>query len=491
MTLLADLLRARGEPIDLPCGGRGKCLKCRVRASGDIAPPDARERALLSDADMREGIRYACMAAVTGPNVTVSQVETVPRRDEIVTRGELPPHTLAPWGDGIGLAVDIGTTTVAAYLYDLSTGAALGEAAVKNPQGALGADVTTRIDRALGGDLPALRDSVRGCVSSLCGVLCARAGVPAAAVQSAVVCGNTAMLYFLTGRDPTSIAYAPFDADCRFGMFVPGDAVGLPTCAKAYLPPCAGAYVGADMTAAMLTAGFDARNGTPRLLVDIGTNGEMALAADGALLCCSTAAGPAFEGAGISCGMTARDGAIHRAWVTDGRVAVDVLGGCEAAGICGSGLVDAVAAMLTVEAIDETGRLTGADPFPLGGAASLTGRDIRAVQLAKSALCAGMRTLLHAANVNEKDVSALLIAGGFGSRIDPTNAARIGLIPPALLPRARAIGNAAGMGASLALLSDERRRAAEALCARATVMDLATDPFFQRMFVEEMMFEGE
>ncbi len=483
--LLIDLLRARGEIMDLPCAGGGRCGKCRVLARGRLAPPDAREAALLTPAELAAGVRLACQAVALDDEVIILPVEGASANADIVTRGEAAAFAIRPWAEGeSGLAVDIGTTTIAAYRYRLADGALLGEAAAKNPQGGFGADVTSRLDRALAGDGPALAEAVRGCVALLAEEL-----FQGDMIDAAVITGNTAMLYLLTGREPSSIAFAPFDANCLFGAFVSGADVGLPRTARAYLPMCMGAYVGADMTTAMLAAGLDRPAQAPRLLVDIGTNGEMALAVGESLLCCSTAAGPAFEGAGISCGMTARVGAVHRVRLEGSDIRCETLGGGNAVGICGSGLLDLTATLLDAGILDETGRLPDGAPYALPGTnLTITQADIRAVQLAKAALAAGMRTLLHAAGLAETDVAELIIAGGFGSRIDPVSAARIGLIPEGLVGRARAIGNAAGMGAGMVLLSGDCLRASETLRNRARVINLATDPFFQDQFIEEMLF---
>lgn len=486
---LAEWLRRGGAPVELPCGGRGVCLKCRAVVRGAVAPPDARERALLTDAELVAGIRYACMARVLGDDIVVEPLDLTPRAHNIQTEGAQRPFAFDPWGGAYGLAADIGTTTVAAYLYDLKSGARLAETSAPNPQAAFGADVTSRIDRALAGEGPALARAVRGCLGGLLGELCARTGVPGQAVETAVVTGNTAMLYFLTGRDPASIATAPFDADCLFGGFARGGAVGLPRAMRVYLPACVGAYVGADITTALIAAGFNTPSPTPRLLVDIGTNGEMALALGDRLLCCSTAAGPALEGAGISCGMTARTGAVRRVFVEEGRVHCDVIGGGEAEGICGSGLIDAVAAMLRLGALDETGRLEAEESFPLPGTRlSLTQWDIRAVQLAKAAVSAGVQTLLFEAGLEPRDVGEVLIAGGFGSHIDPKSAGRIGLLPDGLAEKACAIGNAAGIGASMVLRSGALKSASERLPGRAKGIELSTHPVFAEAFIERMYF---
>lgn len=258
-----------------------------------------------------------------------------------------------------------------------------------------------------------------------------------------------------------------------------------------------------------MAAGFDRKleiaASEPELLVDIGTNGEMALAAGGRLLCCSTAAGPAFEGAGIYQGMNAKEGAVSRVVLTDGEIRCEVIGGGEAKGLCGSGIVDAVAVMVKAGILDETGLIneeghafeayiTEVDDQPAfrlpGTGVILTQQDIRAVQLAKSAVCAGMLTLMGEAGMKPEDIGRLTIAGGFGAFIDANAAETIGLIPPGFAAKAVAVGNAAGTGASMTLLSEEIRRRSEALARRAETVELSTSPRFMEYYVENMLFGG-
>ena len=260
-------------------------------------------------------------------------------------------------------------------------------------------------------------------------------------------------------------------------------------------------------TTALLAAGFYREGrvpaGPPRLLVDIGTNGEMALAADGRLLCCSTAAGPALEGAGIHQGVMARTGAIYRVRLEGLTMVCDVLGGGEAQGICGSGLVDAVAALCEAGVIQDTGLIDeeshaftayveecdGQPAFRLPGTAvRLTQKDIRAVQLAKSAICAGMRTLIAEAGLQAEAIAELVVAGGFGSRIDPVSAERIGLFPAGFAAKARAVGNAAGAGAAMVLLSDPIRREAEGMPAAVRTVELSSHPGFMDAYIDGMYF---
>lgn len=500
---LNALLKQGGLSVDQPCGGRGKCGKCRVRAAGALRPAEPSELAKLTDADRDGGIRLACMAVAEGDvEITLLDVSS----EKIMTGFALPDLKGQAWGEGLGLAVDIGTTTLAAYLYDLDCAQLLAVESCPNPQRAFGADVTSRLKASMEGEREALQARITDALSQMTQALLDRAGRKGEPLHCAVVTGNTAMLYLLTGREVSSIAFAPFEPSTRFGDFVDASAIGLPAPTQVYLPRCSAAYVGADITCAMLYAGFlsnESPCGAPRLLVDIGTNGEMALCAGGHIYTCSTAAGPAFEGAGIRYGMTARDGAICRASFDGQRMQWQSLGG-RATGICGSGLVDAIAALLDAGALDDSGclqvsghaleacmtELDGQPAFRFEGSdVFLTQADVRAVQLAKAAICAGILVLLDAAGVAVEDVAALELAGGFGSCIRPETAARIGLIPESLASRAHVLGNAAGAGASMMLLSRRCLQADALVDSRCTTIELSSNADFSDAFVDCMGFE--
>ncbi len=301
-------------------------------------------------------------------------------------------------------------------------------------------------------------------------------------VKTLVLAGNTTMLYLWSGRDPVSLSAAPFAADCLFGQTV--EAQGR----SAVLPPCMNAFVGADITCAVLASGL-AESDRVAVLCDIGTNGEIALWKGGELLVTSTAAGPAFEGAGISCGCGSVPGAVDRVWLENGRIAARTIGGQAAVGVCGSGLIDAVAAYLQTGDIDETGA-TEEDTLPLRDGVALLPKDVRAVQLAKAAIAAGLETLLRNANLAPEDVDDLYIAGGFGSHLHIPSAVTIGLLPAALAAKARAIGNASLEGASRLLLSREEGEKARGIAARSRHVALGGNPMFNERYIENMMFES-
>ena len=467
---LSVLLQRAGAYMPHPCGGRGSCGKCAVTVTGAVSEPNDNER--------RAGVRLSCQITVLGDAVVT--LPDSPRDEQIETETGGLTGALASMPGQYGAAVDIGTTTLAVKLFDLKTGACIGTAAGLNPQTAVAADVMGRIGAAMAGSLRLLQGQVTDEIERLLAECRAQAGV-AGGPESLVLTGNTTMLYLLTGRDPECLSHAPFHADTLFG----GE-TALLGC-RAYLPPCMNAFVGADITCAVLASGMCGKNEIA-LLCDIGTNGEMALWKDGTLYVTSTAAGPAFEGAGISCGVSSVRGAIDRVWTEHDRVCVHTIGDAPAVGVCGSGLIDAVAAFLDTEEIDETGAME-ADALPLAEGIMLTRADVRAVQLAKAAIAAGILTLMETAGVSPDEVTAVYIAGGFGSHLNVDSAARIGLIPPALAKRVKVLGNAALTGAARLLLDRREHDRAREIARRARHVALGGNPRFNERYMDQMFFE--
>ena len=282
------------------------------------------------------------------------------------------------------------------------------------------------------------------------------------------------MLYLYTGRMPTTLAYTPFIADCLFGCEEDGT----------YYPPCFGAFVGADIYTAIVASGLIPKDETA-LLVDLGTNGEIALYDKGKLTCCATACGPAFEGTGISCGGHAADGAIDHVWIEDGEPKFSVIGNTEPTHICGSGIMDAIATLLDLGVIDETGAMP--EPYEFAPGVVLQPKDVRQVQLAKAAICGGIKTLINREGLTEDDIKTLYIAGGFGSYITLDSAVRVGVFPKELQDNAKVIGNAALSGAIMILLGAEKKF--EPASVETECINLAQQPEFSDLYMESMFFE--
>ena len=487
-TVLGDLMQAGGHG-HMPCGGHGKCGKCRVTVVGEVSDPTEDEKRALSPDELGGGIRLACRVTVWG-DCAVTTAEQ--GRGQIVTHGAFPASMsdkeLDPSWDGYGAAIDIGTTTLAARLYGRE-GKLLSETSRLNPQSAWGADVISRMEAAMAGNGGKIARITRRALDGMLTELAEAASVETADIGAVVITGNTVMLHLLTETNVEPLTHAPFAAERLFGDTLTAKELGLtalPPDAPVYLPPCIAAFIGADTVTATLASDLREIPETA-LLCDIGTNGEMVLWHENTLYACSTAAGPAFEGAGISMGMSGRVGAIDRVWVRDGSIEAHVIGEGDPVGLCGSGLVDAVAALLDTELLDETGYLED-DPLEIAEPVTIIQEDIRAVQLAKSAIHAGMRTLIHTARLDCDDVATLYIAGGFGSYLDVRNAGKIGLLPEELTDRVTVLGNAALTGAAMLLLCEELRGVCERLAKDTRVVELATNPVFVSEYMERMMF---
>ncbi|MBR6667421.1 MAG: DUF4445 domain-containing protein [Clostridia bacterium] len=467
---LSSLLDKAGYSTAHPCGGRGICGKCAVMLTGNSSSPNSAEE--------RCGARLSCQAVILGDaEVILPQAHPMMQIEGGSSRMLTPVHAMP---GQYGAAIDVGTTTLALQLYDLHTGRCLACTSMLNPQTGVAADVIGRIDAALHGGAEQLRTGMEAALEALLHTAAAQAGVPSGDVESLVITGNTTMLYLLTGRSPESLSHAPFAADHLFGTEC--SLLGR----RCYLPPCLHAFVGADTACALLASAMPDQDETA-LLCDIGTNGEIALRHKGQLYIASTAAGPAFEGAGVSCGCGSIPGAIDRVDVTDEQLHIRTIAGETPAGLCGSGLVDVIAALLKLEIIDETGAMED-HIYPLAPGVTLTQQDVRAVQLAKAAIAAGTASLLQAAGCSVGEVRTMYLAGGFGSHLSISSAAAIGLILPELADKIQVIGNAALDGAALLLTDTTLRSKLTAMQQSAHHVRLDGNPYFSQRYVEEMLF---
>ncbi|HIW15495.1 MAG TPA: DUF4445 domain-containing protein [Firmicutes bacterium] len=480
------------DAIPLPCAGLGRCGKCRVVATGALSPVSEAEKAALTREDLANHVRLACCTFLLG-DACVTTEKAASAHILLGTEPETPAPprpSSSPGYTRLGAAIDLGTTTLAARLYD-ETGRLLTQGGCPNPQSHFGADVIARIQASIDGEGETLARCVSEGLTGLLSSLCGKAGRHLTDIDGLVIAGNTAMLYLLTNTPPHALSKSPFQAGRLFDETVTAESLSLPVApgAGVYLPRCLSAFVGADITAALL---FDqtATGHESRALMDIGTNGEMALWHNGTLYACSTAAGPAFEGAGLSMGMNGETGAIDHMRVENGRLRAHVLGESAPRGVCGSGVIDAAACLLQTEQMDETGLLEE-DPTLLSPPVSLSQKDIRMVQLAKSAICAGFLTLLQTVGLPLCGLSSLSVAGGFGSYLHLPSAGRIGLLPASVLPRVRVIGNASLYGASQLLLDTALRAKAAAMVKSAHLVPLHANPVFVSLYAENMLFPEE
>lgn len=470
---LADVLFPYG--VEFPCGGTGRCRGCRVRVvKGEVAVTPEMRRA-FSEAELAAGWRLACRARI-GCDVTleVAQWETA----LLVDASTLPVVPRV----GYGVAVDVGTTTLAAQLLDLQTGDVLAVQTALNPQAAYGADVMTRIEYA-SGNPEQLGEVVRARIGKLIAGMVE--GLDWERVVGVLLCGNTVMHHLFGALDVTPLAAAPFAPTQLGALRYQAAQLGWPLaphCEVEFLP-CLGGFVGSDILAGIIALDMDIDDGK-RALVDLGTNGEIVVAERGQVVCASTAAGPAFEAGRIRMGMRAAVGAIDQVRYRRGRYHCHVIGGAAPRGICGSGLTAAAAAALDAGDLLPSGRLrAGLDAIDLKGGVSLYQGDIRQLQLAKAAIAAGLRILSAPEQTGE-----MYLAGAFGNYLDAGASVRIGLTPVDAA-RLHAAGNTALRGTKAILLSGEAgRERVEKVTARARHVSLNDHEQFQDIFVEQMRF---
>jgi uncharacterized 2Fe-2S/4Fe-4S cluster protein (DUF4445 family) len=425
------------------------------------------------------------------------------------------------------IAYDLGTTTVVATLLDLETGTPVAVSSMLNKQQPFGGDVITRISATMMDPeaLPRLQEAAAATLRELAAEVCAEGGVEPGHVYEIALAGNATMTALLLGIDPEPIGVAPFVMSTATFPLVPASELGLEVHpgARAFLFPSLGAYVGGDIVAGMLASGID-RDKRTRLFIDVGTNCEIVLTDGDRIVSTAAPAGPAFEGGAIRCGMRAADGAIEviRLSATDlpdGAlpVTLQVIGDVEPKGLCGSGLVDAVAELVKVGILDSTGRFIPEEqaketapaladrltkigeervfilfrPTPDADPADcvvLSQRDVRELQFAKAAISTGWSLLLTELGIEPSDVQQVLLAGSFGSYLSPASAIRIGLVPALPVLRIVSAGNVAGEGAKMALLSVRERAGANALLEEVTYVELSDRADFNDRFVEQLAF---
>ncbi len=507
---LLQAAQSAGVGLASVCAGVGTCEECRVRlASGDLTPPTLIEEAVFSKADLSAGFRLACQAEPLSDVKLDVPPESLTASQRLQLDGEethLEPRPAIRSPGAHGLAVDIGTTKLAAYLVNLETGQTASRAGAMNPQIAYGEDVISRI--AYAGREPdgakKLQTVLIESLNLLLAGMCDEARISPVSVLDAVLVGNTAMHHLFAGLPVEQLGHAPFAPAITGSLIIPAGELGLNLGpgANVYLPPVIAGYVGADHLA-MLLATRASESPHNVIALDIGTNTEIALVSQGKTTCCSCASGPAFEGAHIHEGMRAAPGAIERARWSAGSILWQTIADQPPVGICGSGILDVVAALLDGGLVKSNGalqagsgqsRITGYVLVPaaqtgLGRDLVVTRKDLHEIQLAKSAIRTGLEILLQEAGLTYASLDEFIVAGAFGTYLDLRSAVRTGMFPPLPLVKYRQVGNAAGVGAKHMLISIKKRREAERLASRIGYIELTSRPTFTSLFMEYLTFQ--
>ena len=570
LTLLDALIRAGAAP-DAPCGGHGTCGKCLVLVESEKYNGVQKACQIHTDCDMKVDTSLKA----TGHSLLTTGVERkipiMPMIQHVLVKGErcaigrsdsewellkqaLSAATGRPQSGFTAspavissiykfmedhgreaevilckdrvlaltekrtkcylAAFDIGTTSVVGYLLDSVDGKQLAVTSRLNPQSQFGADVIARSDHVLqNGSGDELARCIRQALDEMLGELAAKAGIARTEIYQIAVVGNTCMHHLFLNISPASLVHAPYNPAVRENIMAKASDLNLkihPEGTVLMLSNIAG-FVGADTVGCLIACDMEHRE-KMTLMIDIGTNGEMVLGNKNRMITCSTAAGPAFEGAKIACGMRGAQGAVDHIEMKEGKIVYSTIGNVKAVGICGSGLMDIVAMLLKEGFIEDTGRLMdpdeleteqaianqdriikvdGKNAFKITEDVYLTQKDIGEVQQAKAAIAAGIILLCKKMGIEIEDIEEILIAGAFGNYMRASSACRIGLLPAELFDRIHMIGNAAGEGAQIAVLNEPEYDRSGGLHERVEFLELAADPAFNDTYVDELMFLDE
>lgn len=542
---ILEAVRSAGIKLTSPCGGKGTCGKCLVKLSPDDAPKQlsSAELNLLEKEDIEQGYRLACQTVperdigieipeesreitleLLLKHATIKEIEEPALTAEIreLAESERSPDfnskkgivwsdegrtaAITPEGERkIGVALDIGSTTMVAYAFDILQQKIVSAEAMTNPQRQYGEDIMTRIDFAMKSpeQKKLLERVLRNGVSDLIKKLTAKCGVTPADVLRLTFVGNTAMHHFFLGLDVTRLGKVPFQPERKDSIEVMGSDLNLQGLEKTHVnsPPLIAGYVGADLVADLLATDL-AKSDAPTAVIDIGTNAEIALAIEGEIVSCSAAAGPAFEGGNITHGMRATEGAIFKVWSEVGIIKYETIGKVEPMGLCGSGLIDFVSESLRLGLIDSAGTFVpencgeklagkhGNARYVLSTSGrrevSVTQGDIRQLQLGKAAIHSGLEIMMDKTKLRKLD--KLLLAGAFGANMSVRNGRFIGMFPEIPLNQIVPVGNAAGTGAIQLLTDRSARRRVEEIVRKTGHLELSSEKDFQKRFIAALDF---
>ncbi len=454
---LHETLARLGYQISAPCGGEGRCGKCKVVVNGKTV--------------------LACKTEINGDMT----IEVPIYEGEGLLQGAFESESAQISKSGASLALDIGTTTLAFYFIDNKSGKEVSNHSCLNPQFPFGADVVSRISQS---DnylemFEVLKNKINETISNF---LIEHSKYEK--ITNMVACGNTTMSHIFAKTTPKSMGVSPFLPVFLERREFKGEIHGINAENIALLPSIS-AFVGGDITSGVLVSNM--QNST-NLLIDIGTNGEIVASKNGELFATATAAGPAFEGGNISCGTGGIQGAISKVEIKNGETIFETIGNKTAVGICGSGLFDCVSQLLKVGILDETGFME--EDFEITENVSVTKKDIREFQVGKSAIASGVKVLLQSAGISESEIANVYIAGGMGFYLDSEAIASVGLLSKTLTEKISIVGNSAGSGAKACILNPDNLQKADEICKIATVVDLGGNSEFNNEFAMNMMLES-
>lgn len=481
--LLKDVLFEQG--VEFPCGGKGQCRGCKIKVLEGVLHPSAEDRLRFSHSELLAGWRLACRAKVeTDLTIELAQWKASILSDD--SEFSFTPQ------DGFGIAVDVGTTTLVAQLVDLHSGQIWAVQTALNPQARYGADIMSRIEYSLNGGGVSLTKAVQSAIAVLIDNMLKEVDLPKISLRRICLAGNTVMHHLFCGLDVEPLSRVPFESNHIGLQILRGADLGwnLSDATEIYFLPCLGSFVGSDILAGIVATGLH-KGKRPSILVDLGTNGEIAVGCKNRIFCASTAAGPAFEGARIHMGMRAVTGAISEVHAVNSHLHCHVLGNTKPVGICGSGLVDAVACFLDMGSILPTGRITRGNTLSIEAPVSLTQRDIRELQYGKGAIAAGIRILTKQYGISLEDLEHVYLAGAFGNYINRTSARRIGLLPFSS-EKIQSSGNTSLRGTKQALFNATVEDLQyKNILSIVKHVSLNEDMEFQNIYADEMSFNNQ
>lgn len=486
------------EGVQSPCGGKGTCGKCRIQVLEGSLPVTREEERFFTEEELAAGWRLACQA-IPQEELVIRLGRQFENKIEVQAGfyGEISEKQEFS-ENGFGFAVDIGTTTVAMQLYDLENGKCLDTYTGLNGQRAYGADVIARIQAAVEGKEEELTEKIRKELWKGMEQLRKGQGISREQVKKIAIAGNTTMIHLLMGYPCEGLGRVPFTPYRLDTIQIPAGEIFPEVKEKTeiLIYPGISTFVGADIVSGICALSMG-EGKKMQMLIDLGTNGEMALGNEEALLVTSTAAGPAFEGGNITWGTGSIPGTVCHVWQEDGSLQIGTIQDQPPVGICGTGVIELVSELVRAEEMDETGRLEEPwfeEGYPVvqnvrGEQIVLTQKDVREIQLAKAAVRAGIETLLSEYGVEASVVDTVYVAGGFGYCLDYEKAAEVGMFPQEFLGKLQAVGNSALQGAVQLLLDKEKIQKAERIASRAREIDLSVHPVFQETYMDAMFFE--